>query len=126
MKVYLAGPMRGKPYYNFPAFDEAAKRFESEGHEVWNPAQLDRDNGFDAMILPDNYNWNEIPEGFDFRACVRRDIDAILECDAVYLLNGWSKSKGAIAEWAIARWLDLDILTQADEEEINASRNTTD
>lgn len=46
MRIYLSGPMRGIPDLNYPAFDAAAERISSLGHEVINPAQMDRDEGF--------------------------------------------------------------------------------
>jgi len=105
MRIYVAGPMRGIPYYNFPAFDKAANQLREEGHEVVNPADLDRANGFDAMTLPADYDWSKVPHGFDFGACVTRDIKSVRECDAIYMLADWEDSSGARAEYAIAEWL---------------------
>jgi hypothetical protein len=39
--VYLAGPMRGIPQFNFPAFMAAAKQLQKEGYHVFNPADRD-------------------------------------------------------------------------------------
>lgn len=108
-RVYIAGSMRGIPFYNFPAFDKTAKTLRLLGYEVVNPADMDRANGFDAMKLPADYDWNSIPEGFDFEDCVTRDIEAVRKCDAIFLLNGWETSKGALAEKALAEWLGKDI-----------------
>jgi len=113
MSVYLAGPMRGIPYYNFPAFDKAAEKLVSEGYAVVNPADMDRRNGFDAMKLPHDYDWNTIPEGFGFDDCVTRDIAAVRSCEAIYMLDGWQLSKGAQAEHALAVWLGRVVIYQS-------------
>lgn len=41
MKIYLAGPMRGIPEFNFPAFHAMACRLRAEGNVVFNPAEKD-------------------------------------------------------------------------------------
>lgn len=107
-RVYLAGPMRGIKYFNFPEFDRLEKII-SEIFTVISPAALDRAAGFDPKTLPENTNWNEIPHGFDFKACMNRDIQAILSCDAIVLMSGWENSKGACAEKALAEWAGLRV-----------------
>lgn len=112
MKAYCAGPMRNITHYNFGAFDAAASELRSAGWEVVNPADFDREMGFDPMTLPDDFDWSELPEGFDMAEIVRRDIKALSECDAIYLLRGWHRSKGARAEFAVAEWLGLMVMYQ--------------
>ena len=63
---YLAGPMRGKPLYAFPAFDRAAAFIRAQGHMVFNPAEADRARGLHPETFPPGYNWNNVPEGFDW------------------------------------------------------------
>ena len=50
MKIFISGPMRGIPYYNFPAFDAARAAFEAVG--------------FDARDLPADTDWRA-EAGFD-------------------------------------------------------------
>ena len=38
MKIFISGPMRGIPYYGFPAFDAARAAFEAAGFDVVTPA----------------------------------------------------------------------------------------
>jgi hypothetical protein len=106
--------MRGIPYYNFPAFDDAADRLTRRGWVPVSPADLDRQAGFDAMLLPETTDWNQIPAGFDFQACVERDLDAVMRCSGIFLLPGWEKSKGATAEYALAQWLEKPLITLDD------------
>ena len=113
MKIYLAGPMAGIPYLNYRTFDEVRDELTAGGHEVVSPADLDRDAGFDALELPETTNWNK-PEEFvtDMRMVAMRCLIAVLECDAIYLMRGWEKSKGATAELGVARWMGLEVLYQ--------------
>lgn len=107
--IYVAGPMRGLPLFNFPAFDAAAMRLTWEGWRVISPAELDRRHGFDPLELPTDWDWTKTPQGFDFRHAIERDLAAIQEVDAIYMLDGWQKSRGAKAEHATAEWLGLEI-----------------
>jgi hypothetical protein len=113
-RVYIAGKMRGIEYYNFPAFDEARDRLTAQGYDVVSPADLDRERGVDPMELPVDHDWNCVPDGFDFDACVRHDVDAILSCDAVYLLDSWTDSCGARAEKALAEWRGKSIMYESE------------
>jgi hypothetical protein len=101
MKVFISGPMRGIPRYNFPAFDAAKAAFEAVGFDVITPADLDRSVGFDAMTLPADTDWHA-EAGFDIKAAMRRNIDALLDCDGVVLLNDWVHSSGCLLEKSIA------------------------
>lgn len=104
-KVYIAGPMRGIPYYNFPAFDKAAAGLRDAGYDAVSPADIDRLNGFDPQLLPEDHDWNTVPaECGGLLDVIRRDVNGLLECDCIYLLPGWEKSTGALAEYALARW----------------------
>ncbi len=92
MKIYLAGPMRAYPDFNFPEFHKYAALLRAEGHEVFNPAELG---------LPQS----------DMRAILAVELDWICrEAEAVALMPGWSQSLGARAEAALARALDLKLM----------------
>jgi len=108
MTVYLAGPMRSYPQLNYEAFASAQKRLAHMGYNVLNPHTLDRVAGFDSTkdCVIDH---NGTPEGFDIKACIRRDVEAILRSDMIIMLDGWEDSTGAKAEHAIAEWLNLPI-----------------
>lgn len=93
MKIYLAGPMTGIAEFNFPAFHAAAARLRALGHVVLNPA--DTDNG-DTSKTWDYY--------------MRKDLAMLLEVEAVAVLPGWRKSKGATLETHVAITLGLPIL----------------
>lgn len=101
--IYIAGPMKGYPLYNFPAFDAAAEQLATDGWDPINPAQLDRDAGFDPERDP------VTPEFL--KEAMKRDLLALLEADALALLPGWWESKGAKAEKAVAQWRGIPIYT---------------
>lgn len=118
--VYIAGPMRGIPLFNFPAFDRAAELLRSLGHVPINPADFDRHEGFDPTSLPADFDWRDLDAiGFNLREAAERDLVAIVQAaTAILLLPGWERSKGARAERAVAEWLGLRIFTQVDFPEV--------
>lgn len=109
MKLYLAGPMRGYPEFNFPEFERVANRLRQLGHEVFSPAQRDLDNGFDPTGL---YGTDDELEAlkFDLRAALTEDTNWICrEAEGVAVLDLWDRSLGARAEVALGRALGLPI-----------------
>jgi hypothetical protein len=89
--IYIAGPMTGLPELNFPAFHACARNLRAIGHQVINPAEINTDHSL---------SWE---------ACMRKDIAALVTCDAIHLLPGWQDSKGATLEHHIAERLGLAI-----------------
>lgn len=118
--VYIAGPMRGIPLFNFPAFDRAADVLRSHCHYPINPADLDRKIGFDPKSLPVDYDWKNLDAiGFRIRDAAKRDLMAIIDdATAILLLPGWERSKGARAERSVAEWIGLKIFTSHDFPEV--------
>lgn len=101
---YISGPMRGQPGMGIPAFYAAEGRLVATGWKVINPARLDTTEpcGF--------------PEGGAewLRFHAKRDLDLIMalrpkQGDAVVVLPGWSKSIGAQAEVALAKWIEVPV-----------------
>lgn len=92
MKLYLAGPMRGYPQLNHPAFDQAALSLRKAGHEVFSPAENDRAQGItsgtaDTVI----------------RVLLGQDLAYITGiADGIVVLPNWQHSRGARAETATA------------------------
>lgn len=105
-RVYIAGPMRGYHKFNFPAFDAARDRFRAAGWDVISPADIDREHEPDTLELTDA----QVSTPETLRRYARRDVEAILRCDAIAMLPGWGRSRGATAEYHVARWIGLAIL----------------
>lgn len=112
-KIYVAGPMRKRPLYNFPAFDQAAKELRAAGWTVFSPAEHDRDLGFDETrpeYAEDGWNDPGILGQFNMRTAFAWDMARIAESDAIYFLEGWETSSGARVERTIGEFLGLDFL----------------
>ncbi len=111
MKVYIAGPMKGKPEFNFPLFNAVAYEFRSQGHEVFNPAENDKcSQGMepDKLVPSGCVKELEAKHGFSRRRALGEDLHWIaLNADAIVMLPDWEHSTGAYAEWALAKALGL-------------------
>ena len=107
MKLYLAGPMSGLPDFNFPAFDAAAAQLREAGHHVFNPADEDRNSGFDGMGMSGD-PVEAAAKGFNLRETLKADLSWICDhAEGIALLPGWEKSNGARAEVALSRVLNI-------------------
>lgn len=93
MRIYLTGPMTGITQLNFPRFNAEAARLRELGFTVINPAEINADT---------SRSW---------RDCMRADIRELVTCDAIALLPGWERSRGASLEHHIATALNLWIFT---------------
>ncbi len=89
-RIYLAGPMSGYAEHNYPEFNRIAALLRAEGYEVFNPAE----NVDGGVRRPRSFY-------------MRRDIPALMDCDAIAVLQNWQQSRGACLEMWIA--IDLDI-----------------
>ncbi len=97
MKVYLSGPMRGLPGFNFSAFDYAATKLRAEGYEVFSPAEHDaKGDGIRDWMLVDTA-W------------------ICQHAEAVALLPGWEHSLGARAERALGEAIGATIIILGEE-----------
>jgi nucleoside 2-deoxyribosyltransferase len=89
--VYVAGPITGMPEGNRPAFDLAAALLRKSGFQPVIPHD----------ICPNAANWED---------AMRSDIPVLCTCDAIALLPGHEKSRGARLEHAVARELGLRVI----------------
>jgi len=113
MKIYVAGQMRGVPYFNRPAFAAATSYLRSLGHEVCDPSERDLEKyGPEVFESPTGDLADIAHLDFSLRDALGWDVAWIAEhADAIYLLEGWGESKGARAERALADALGLAIYT---------------
>jgi len=103
-RVYLSGPMTGRPAFGFPAFFEAEEFLKDQGWKVVNPARLDVELGF----VP------SLDEAMPHEFYMKRDLPLLIGCDAIALLPEWWTSKGAHQELNVAMMCGLDVISATD------------
>jgi hypothetical protein len=98
-RIYLSGPISDpdpvKQAANMLVFESYAITLRMQGHHVTNPAE----NG-----LPPSATWAEH---------MRVDIRDMMDCDTIYMLPGWSASRGACLERHIAAALGFEVMGAA-------------
>jgi hypothetical protein len=102
MRVYLAGPMRGYPEYNHPAFNSAAEQLREGGHEVYSPAEQDIRAGFNPATDKADSVYVRIVMAKSLRWICR-------SAEAIVLLPGWQDSRGSLAEVLVAQANDIPV-----------------
>lgn len=91
-RIYIAGPMSGLPELNYPAFNAKAAELRAMGYHVENPAE------------------NPPPHCNSWLGYMRLALVQIARCDAVVMMPGWEKSRGARIEHQLAVGLGLEII----------------
>ena len=100
---YIAGPMRGKQDWNFPAFDKATAALRDAGWFAYSPRENDAEAGLptpepgaDTNITPHPLKWY-----------MRKDLAQVASSDAVFFLQDWEYSQGAMLEHQVAQYLEI-------------------
>jgi len=105
MKIYISGPISHDPHYE-DSFSKAEEYLRFLGYKVTNPVDIpDRD--FDGPDR-DVQKWNYF---------MRASIKLLMDCDQIYMLEGWEDSRGARLEQKIA--LQLAMPTMYETEDID-------
>ena len=118
--IYIAGPMRGIEDFNFPAFDRQEELLKKQGWVVINPAELDRQHG-SPETGPMEYDPTTDYEDREFmRDALKRDLTVIAkDCTAIYCMSGFENSRGAKAEYHLAKAIGIDIYYEVPLPKIN-------
>lgn len=116
--MYVAGPMRNRPLYNFQEFENVTKwGVHIQNWVVTSPHEIDMEEGrvqFECRIEWSNNNPYRqftkvtLAKSFDMISTLRTDFKAILDCDGIVMLEGWQESLGAIKELSVAKWAGLN------------------
>lgn len=90
-KLYISVPITGRPL-------EAAKEQAEKVKELWEVI-YDVITPFDVNPVQDK----------PYAYYMGKDVEALLNCDAIYMCPGWISSKGCNAEYQIAKIYGLEI-----------------
>jgi hypothetical protein len=93
MRVYISGGITHNPNA-LQDFNSAEQYLIGLGHEVVNPMKLEHSH---------DKSWENY---------MKVDIREMMLCDALYVLHGWRKSKGARIEVYLAEHLKMKIIYQ--------------
>jgi hypothetical protein len=122
-RCYLAGPMRSRPAFNYPAFMAGAAALRAAGWSVFNPAEMDIEQDgvgaeFLQLTIEDQKSHAGAPA--NARRYAARDCSVLIgklraeNGDAIVVLPDWAESVGARAEVAVSTWVGLPVLTLAE------------
>lgn len=99
MKIYIAGAIANNPLYQ-EQFAAAEKELTEKGHQVINPAKN---------------------QGHSYKEYIDIGLFELMKCEAIYLLNTFKNSKGALLEYQYAYTTGMKILFQNESEEEKCS-----
>lgn len=93
MKLYISGKISSTDLtHTRKRFSDVADKLQSLGHEVINPLC----NG-----LSETAPWEEQ---------IAKDIINLIDCEGIYMLQGWEDSQGARIEHAVAKEIGLRVM----------------
>lgn len=111
-RVYISGPITSNKEHYKEEFAKAKKYLEGKGCVVINPAEDDyteevKNAGIEDIWSHEAWLWY-----------IKRDMDIVSNCDAIYMLLNFENSQGAIIEKATAEKVGLDIWYEAEKEKV--------
>lgn len=142
MKIYISGPIAGRPDGNRQSFASCERIIYEAGHEPINPQKVNHEHKGECFgdyvarqscvrcqslaALSDRYG-PELPTLFGigqtdkcsehphrYGCYMKADIIALMECDGIVLLHDWQFSRGAKVEMAVAEILGIPRLNMYD------------
>lgn len=119
IRIYICGPMAGKPNQNREAFDAAAEVIRARGAEPLLPHDI-LPYAHDGECVP-VYGYKGAEGSHDGGCYLRGDIASMVMCDSIYRLKGWQYSLGALAESQVAELLMIPI----EDEETDPTKGKT-
>ena len=102
MKVYISGPISGVAAYP-QSFEKAVEYLRHLGNEVVDPTTIDPPS--------------EHTKGTTWDYYMREGIKLLMDCDRIYMLEGWEDSEGSTLEHLIALQLHMPCLYEVEDVE---------
>lgn len=94
-KVYISGQITGLTEKEVETkFLAGELEIINKGHVPVNP-----------LDLPHNHDKS-------WASYMKKDIIALMDCDAIYMLDNWARSEGARIEHSLAKKLGIEIIYQ--------------
>lgn len=95
MRIYISGQITGLKLEDARAlFERAEILLQERGYIPVNPMKL-----------------NPHTDGKTWKEYMLDDLNALFDCEAIYLLDNWQGSKGARIEYQVAKEMDMVILS---------------
>ena len=95
-KVYISGPMTGRPDHNIDEFNKAEDQLLKAGYEVLNPTS------------------NGLADTAPYEDHMRADLRMLTMADALAFLPDWERSRGARLEIEVAHLLNIPVRPVSD------------
>jgi nucleoside 2-deoxyribosyltransferase len=110
MRIYIAGPMTGRPAYNYELFMAVKKMLEDEGHEAVTPFEANSRVWMACYGRPFD-PFNDVCDYGDpiLKEMLIEDLIDLKDSDAVVVLPFWKKSRGAGIEVQLALSIGMPV-----------------
>lgn len=120
MKVLLAGPMAGVPFFNFPAFEAAELFLTTQDMVVFNPVHHRREELWidertcprGNLITDKRYTPQQATK--HTKAVMQWDFERLAESNAIAMLPGWHQSEYAAMLLKQAQMMGLIVMNIPD------------
>lgn len=108
MKVYISGKMKDLDKEDYEKkFEDAEKALKMQGNEVINPCK----SIWNGENSHEGKNWGEI---------MKKDLELLSGCDAIYMLNNWREdSQGCRVEYHFAKGMGMKIMNVIDNDPLS-------
>lgn len=105
-KVYLSAPISGRDLEKVrKKFKSAQIMFETAGYEVVNPME------------------NGLPQDSTTNQHMKRDVQLLTECNAIFMMDKWTHSQGCYTEFMVATAIGLEMIFESPMQEIILDEN---